>query len=148
VNLTAPVLLTHDLLPLLADAGGSVINVSSRAGVMPFEGEAAYCASKYGIEAFTKCLALELGSSPVSVNTITPGIKIKPTSITEEQIPTVPEAERNTWADPAEITPAFLFLARLRGEVSGRRFDALTLTRAIARYGREETLARIDEFTQ
>jgi gluconate 5-dehydrogenase len=148
VNLTAPVLLTRDFLPLLADAGGSVINVSSRAGVIPFEGEAAYCASKYGIEAFTKCLALELGSSPVSVNTITPGIKIKPTSITEEQIPTVPTAERNTWADPIEITPAFLFLARLRGEVSGRRFDALTLTRALERYGRDETLARIDELSE
>lgn len=146
VMLTAPFLITRDLLQLLQLEGGSVINVSSRSSVMPFEGEAAYCAAKHGLEGFSQCLALELRSSAVSVNTITPGLKIKPTSLTEAQIATVPESERRKWHDPMEITPAFVFLAGLRGEVTGHRFDAFELTGALRRLGREETLARIAEF--
>ena len=146
VMLTAPFLVTRDLLPMLQREGGSVINVSSRSSVMPFEGEAAYCAAKYGVEAFSQCLALELRSSTVSVNTITPGLKIKPTSLTEAQIATVVESERSQWHDPMEIMPAFVFLAGLRGEVTGHRFDAFELTGALRRLGRDETLARISEF--
>jgi NAD(P)-dependent dehydrogenase (short-subunit alcohol dehydrogenase family) len=146
VMLTAPFLLTRDLLPLLQREGGAIINVSSRSSVMPFEGEAAYCAAKYGVEAFSQCLALELRSGSVSVNTITPGLKIKPTSLAEEQIATVPESERRQWHDPMEIMPAFLFLAGLRGEVTGHRFNAFELTGALRHLGPEETLARITEF--
>ena len=143
VNLTAPFIITRGLLPLLAD-GGSIINVSSRAGVLPFKNEAAYCASKFGIEAFSRCLALELEGRPISVNTITPGTKIKPTSIAERDIVNVPEEERKTWLDPVRIGPAFVLLARLRGQVSGCRFNATTLTDAIERWGPAETLQRID----
>ena len=82
VNLTAPVFLTREMVPLLSDQGGSIINISSRAGVLGFADQTAYCASKFGIEAFTRCLALELSGSKISVNSVTPGLKIKPTSIT------------------------------------------------------------------
>lgn len=146
VMLTAPFIVTHDLLSLLQKNGGSVINVSSRSAIEPFEGEAAYCAAKFGIEAFTKCLALELGYSNVSVNTITPGFRIKPTSITEEDIAAAPETERAEWQDPMDIMPAFKLLASLRGEITGHRFDAFELTEALSRYGREKTLATIHEF--
>jgi NAD(P)-dependent dehydrogenase (short-subunit alcohol dehydrogenase family) len=146
VMLTAPFLITRDLLPMLQQEGGSVICVSSRSAVMPFVGETAYCAAKFGVEAFTKCLALELGDNNVSVNTLTPGLRIKPTSITEEQIPKVPGSERDKWNDPMQIMPAFVFLASLRGEVTGRRFDALELTGALRQIGRDDTLARIHEF--
>ena len=146
VMLTAPFLVTRDLLPLLRQEGGSVINVSSRSAVMPFEGEAAYCAAKWGVEAFTRVLSLELGASNISVNTITPGLRIKPTSLTDEEVRTVPESERSSWNDPMEIMPAFLFFASLRGEVSGHRFDAFEQTGALGRLGREETLRRIHEF--
>ncbi len=146
VMLTAPFLLTRDLLPLLRQEGGSVISVSSRSAVMPFEGEAAYCAAKWGVEAFTKVLSLELGGTKVSVNTITPGLRIKPTSLTDEEARTVSEGERASWNDPMEIMPAFLFLASLRGQVSGRRFDAFELTGALQRLGQRETLMRIHEF--
>lgn len=146
VMLTAPFLVTRDLLPLLQGNGGSVISVSSRSAVMPFVGEAAYCAAKYGIEAFTQCLALELGNNSVSVNTIMPGLKIKPTSITDEQAASLPQAERESWHDPMAIMPAFVFLAGLRGEVTGRRFDAYELTYALQKFGPDGTLDRIDEY--
>ncbi|MFC1662432.1 SDR family NAD(P)-dependent oxidoreductase, partial [Gemmatimonadota bacterium] len=146
VMLTAPYLITRALLPLLRREGGSVISVSSRSAIMPFEGEAAYCAAKYGVEAFTRVLALELGSSGISVNTITPGLRIKPTSVTDQQARSLPEGERSSWNDPMEIMPAFVFLAGLRGQVTGHRFDAFELTGALKHLGEERTLSRIHEF--
>jgi NAD(P)-dependent dehydrogenase (short-subunit alcohol dehydrogenase family) len=113
---------------------------------MPFEGEAAYCAAKWGVEAFTRVLSLELGASNISVNTVTPGLRIKPTSLTDEEAEAAPESERSSWNDPMEIMPAFLFLAGLRGQVSGHRFDAFELTGALERLGQEEALRRIQEF--
>lgn len=146
VMLTAPFIITRNLLPLLQEDGGSVISVSSRSAIVPFEGEAAYCAAKFGVEAFTKCLALELGVCSVSVNTLTPGHRIKPTSITEDEIHAVPEAVRAEWRDPMEIMPAFVFLASLKGQVSGHRFNAHELTEALSQHGQEDILARIHEF--
>ncbi len=148
VNLTAPVLLTRDLLPALVREGGSVINVSSRAGNHAFAGQAAYCASKFGIEAFTSCLALELDGTSVSANTVTPGLRIKPTSLTRADAARVSPERRAEWSDPVTLAPAFVFLAGLRGEVSGFRFDALTLTRAVEELGAAGTLARIADFAE
>ena len=135
VNLTAPVLLTRDLMSALKRDGGSIINVSSRAGVLGFSHQAAYCASKFGMEAFTRCLAPELDGTRVSVNTVTPGLRIKPTSLTNAEAADADPADRNAWNDPIELAPAFRFLAGLRGEVRGFRFDALTLSRALAEVG-------------
>lgn len=143
VNLTAPFLISRDLLPLLAQ-GGSIINVSSQAGVNAFAGESAYCVSKFGIEAFSRCLALELDASPISVNTITPGTKIKPTSVTERDVANVPRNEKEAWVDSILLGPAFVLLASLRGEVSGRRFNAQKLTTAVKSWGARTTLERID----
>lgn len=143
VNLTAPVLLTRDLMPVLKRDGGSIINISSRAGVLGFSDEAAYCASKFGMEAFTRCLALELDGTRVSVNTVTPGLPIKPTSLTNSEAEDSGPADRNAWNDPIELAPAFRFLAGLRGEVRGFRFDALTLSRALEEIGVERALERI-----
>jgi 2-deoxy-D-gluconate 3-dehydrogenase len=148
VNLTAPFLLTRYLLPHLDPAGGSVINVSSMAGVRGTPGESAYCASKFGIEGFTRCLALELEGTPVSANTITPGVRIKPTSLTEADAAVLPATEREPWNDPELLAPAFVFLAALRGSVQGCRFDAAKLTRALAQDGPEATLNRIEDLAE
>ena len=145
VNLEAPVFLTRDLLPALRRRGGSIVNVSSRAGVRGFARQTAYCASKFGIEAFTRCLALELAASPLSVNAVTPGMSLKPTSVTRREAERADEATRARWGDPATLGPAFVFLASLRGEVSGRRFDANVLTRAVARWGMDGVVGRLDE---
>lgn len=148
VNLEAPVFLTRDLLPLLEDEGGSVINVSSRAGTGAFERQAAYCASKFGMEAFTRCLALELAGSPISANTVTPGLSIKPTSLTQRDAERADAAARARWRDPAKLGPAFLFLAGLRGQISGCRFDAWTLTRRLEQWGVLEVMNRIHEIAE
>ena len=148
VNLEAPVFLTRDLLPLLQEEGGSVINVSSRAGVGAFERQAAYCASKFAIEAVTRCLALELAGSSISANTLTPGLSIKPTSLTRHDAERADAATRARWQDPVKLGPAFLFLAGLRGQVSGCRFDALELASALETWGARGTMSRIHEIAE
>lgn len=145
VNLEAPVFLTRDLLPVLRRRGGSIVNVSSRAGVEGFPAQIAYCASKFGIEAFTRCLALELAGSSVSVNAVTPGIHLKPTSLTRRDAEAADANTRARWEDPATLGPAFVFLAGLCGEVSGRRFDARVLTQALEEWGPEGVLRRAAE---
>lgn len=55
---------------------GKIINISSYKGQIGFEGQTNYCASKAGINAFTKALAKELGAYNISVNAICPGFII------------------------------------------------------------------------
>ena len=148
VNLEAPVFLTRDLLPVLRDEGGSVINVSSRAGTGAFARQTAYCASKFGVEAFTRCLALELDGSPISINTVTPGLPIKPTSLTRRDAERTDAATRARWRDPVKLGPAFLFLAGLRGQISGCRFDAWTLTRALEQWGARGVMNHVPEIAE
>ena len=130
VNLTAPFLLVQGFLPSMKARGGSIINVSSRAGVLGFENEVAYCASKFGIEGLTKALAAELSGVPVSVNTMTPGLHIKPTMMTLAEESRLP-LEEKPWSSADALVPAFVHLALARGEPTGQRFDAKQLTEAL-----------------
>ena len=74
VNLTAPVFLSKQLLPLIrASEGGSIINIGSIEGLASNPEHAAYCASKGGIHALTKAMAVDLGKDNIRVNAIAPG---------------------------------------------------------------------------
>ncbi|MDR6183710.1 SDR family NAD(P)-dependent oxidoreductase [Asaia bogorensis] len=79
LNLTAPVLLTRHLLPLMSrgaskeKAGGHIIFVNSMAAVMPLAGSAAYAAAKAGLRSFALSLAQELRPTNLSVSTVFPG---------------------------------------------------------------------------
>jgi meso-butanediol dehydrogenase/(S,S)-butanediol dehydrogenase/diacetyl reductase len=74
VNLTAPAFLSRALLPLLRAAGaGSIVNIGSIEGLAANPEHAAYCASKGGIHALTRAMAVDLGSDNIRVNAIAPG---------------------------------------------------------------------------
>jgi len=53
--------------------GGRIINISSISDPMVFIGGAAYCATKGGIDAFTRVLAVELAKYGITANVIQPG---------------------------------------------------------------------------
>ena len=54
--------------------GGTIINISSKAGKIGIPNMAFYCASKFGLEGYSASLAHELKDCNVKVNTISPGM--------------------------------------------------------------------------
>lgn len=73
VNVTAPFVLTRELLPALVKAKGRVVNICSTAASKGFKYTAAYCASKHALLGLTRALAVELASKHVTVNAVSPG---------------------------------------------------------------------------
>lgn len=75
VNMTAPFLVCREFIPMmLHNKSGTIINISSMWGVRGASCEAAYSATKGGLNAFTVALAKELAPSGVTVNAIAPGV--------------------------------------------------------------------------
>lgn len=66
----------HGIPLIAASGGGSVINISSVAGLQGAPGLAGYCASKGAVRLFTKAVALECAQAKmnVRVNSVHPGI--------------------------------------------------------------------------
>ena len=58
---------------LKKNKGGSIINISSGAGIMGFPLSSPYAASKWAVVGMTKTLAMELGKYKIRVNAICPG---------------------------------------------------------------------------
>jgi meso-butanediol dehydrogenase / (S,S)-butanediol dehydrogenase / diacetyl reductase len=72
VNLDGPFLVMRAALPLLRAAHGSVVNVSSVAGLRASPESAAYCVAKAGLIMLTQQAALDFGPE-VRVNAVCPG---------------------------------------------------------------------------
>ena len=66
---------TRLAMPLIkAAGGGSIINLSSAAGRLPFPFRTPYSAAKWGVVGYTKSLSMEAGPDNVRVNAIQPGV--------------------------------------------------------------------------
>lgn len=57
-----------------AQGGGSIINLSSIAGLVGIPGASAYAASKGGVRLVTKSLALECAGEGIRINSVHPGV--------------------------------------------------------------------------
>jgi|SRR5215207_1501813 len=74
VNLTGPFLMSREFgQAMLERGGGSIVNVSSVAGLLGIADRAAYNASKHGLVGLTRTLAAEWGGRGVRVNAVCPG---------------------------------------------------------------------------
>jgi NAD(P)-dependent dehydrogenase (short-subunit alcohol dehydrogenase family) len=72
VNLTGTFFMCRYALPLLLESKGNIVNVSSTAALGAHAWTAAYSASKGGISAFSKNLAIEYGMQGLNVNCVCP----------------------------------------------------------------------------
>ncbi|MDH6539667.1 SDR family NAD(P)-dependent oxidoreductase [Streptomyces sp. SPB4] len=97
INLTGLMNTTHAALPHLAAAAAEgsrrvadVVNVSSVAGRVAFAGSSAYCATKYGVVAFSEALRQETAGRHVRVSVVEPGAV--DTELREHNSPEVQEA--------------------------------------------------------
>ncbi len=61
------------IAPMRANGGGSIVNISSLAGVKPYYLHGAYSASKFGVTGLSQVAAIELGRSGIRVNSVHPG---------------------------------------------------------------------------
>ena len=74
VNLTAPFLLTREVLPhMIARRQGRIVNIASTASHQGYLHQSAYCASKHGLLGFGRSLAMEVKPYKIHVHTLCPG---------------------------------------------------------------------------
>ena len=125
VNLTGPFVVTQAVLPhMMARKAGRIINISSLAGLKPYAEQGAYCASKHGLNGFSKVLAMELREHGIGVHSICPGAI--DTQLTRE---VMPNRDRSEWMTPEDVAHAALFVATqspraATDEVVLRRFQS------------------------
>lgn len=117
VNIRGTLLLTRAILPQMVDRGeGTVITISSVAGLTSKSGGVAYTVAKHGLVGFTKQLSAEYGPKGIKVNAIAPGAILsgmtrdafENDAATIDAIHSVPAGR---YGQPEEIANASLFLA-------------------------------------
>ena len=143
VNLIGALLGIRAVAPAMrAAGGGSIVNISSIAGLQGTRGMSAYSMSKFGLRGLSRSAASELGHDGIRVNSVHPGpietdmvaAFFQPDSLRDRPVP--------RWGRPDEVAKVVLFLASddvvlrdrrgvrrrrrraerdLRGDRSGRR---------------------------
>jgi len=139
VNVLSHFYFTKQAIPIIKkNKKGSIINLSSGAGIMGFPLRSPYAASKWAIVGLTKTLAMELGKFKIRVNAICPGtikgarmkrvvndkakfLKIPPSMVEKEF---VSMASMNSWVYEDDIGKMCAFLIsndseRISGQIIG-----------------------------
>ncbi|KFB39552.1 AGAP008502-PA-like protein [Anopheles sinensis] len=91
VNVKAAFNVAQVLVPKM-EAGASIVNVSSLAGLKAINGHCVYSMSKAAIDGLTQNLALELGPKKIRVNSVNPTVILT-------------RMGRDNWSDPAKADP-------------------------------------------
>jgi 3-oxoacyl-[acyl-carrier protein] reductase len=109
VNLTGPFLMCRAVIPTMMDQRwGRIINLSSNSVRIPGSGQAAYAASKGGLEALTRGLAMEVGHKGIRINSVAPG-RVR-TDMTHAVAAQLGEGGPR-WGEPKDLAGIVSFLA-------------------------------------
>ena len=122
-NVRGVFLVSRHVLPhMIANGGGSIINMGSNLGLVGTRGAAAYAASKGAIVQLTRAMALDHASDGVRVNCVCPGT-IETPLVQRQRVGRTPEQERQAAervklrfplqriGDPHEVAGLVAFLA-------------------------------------
>jgi NAD(P)-dependent dehydrogenase (short-subunit alcohol dehydrogenase family) len=103
INFFAPVYFSRACAPLLAETGGSIVNITSIAGhaIHPFAGSA-YSTSKAALSALTREMAVEFADLGVRVNAVAPG-EIETAMIGPEYETLIPRIPMHRMGKPEEV---------------------------------------------
>ncbi len=75
INLTGVFRMTRAAVPeMLKAGGGAIVNISSIAGLVGIPLNAAYSATKGGLDALTRCLAIDYANQGIRCNAVCPGL--------------------------------------------------------------------------
>jgi NAD(P)-dependent dehydrogenase (short-subunit alcohol dehydrogenase family) len=103
VNLSGPFLCCKAVAKIMIarGEGGKIINISSRRSKMARAGAVAYCASKAGLNALTRTLALELAPHKINVNAVCPNL-IATTGVQRDRVEQEVQQRKLGFVDVAE----------------------------------------------
>ncbi|MCG3172958.1 MAG: 3-alpha-(or 20-beta)-hydroxysteroid dehydrogenase [Myxococcota bacterium] len=111
INLTGCWLGMHYTVPSIRRAGGgSIVNISSTAGLQGYANLGSYVASKWGLRGLTKAAALELGPLGIRVNSIHPGPIRTPMIAGLDADSIVASQPIARVGEPEEVTAMLLYL--------------------------------------
>ena len=112
VNLTGHFLVSHPVARIMAThGGGAIINMSSGGATRAHRSFTAYDATKGGIEALTRAMALDLGPYNVRVNALVPGAIDTSGMAADERALRGENVPLGRVGEPLDLTGAALFLA-------------------------------------
>ncbi|XP_012253865.2 estradiol 17-beta-dehydrogenase 8 [Athalia rosae] len=131
VNLKGTFLVTQIAVKAMINAevsnGGSVVNLASIVGKLGNLGQSNYCASKAGVEGFTRGACIDLAKFGVRINAVLPGfIRTQMTDIVPEHIKTILIAKTaaGRMGTPDEIAEVVAFLCSNKSSfVNGASID-------------------------
>lgn len=117
INVTALMRLTRAVVPLMLEAGtGSVVNISSEAGIRGSAAGAAYTASKHAVVGLTKNSAVIYGPKGLRFNAVAPGPTITGivanfgSQMAAERLGPLMQANIPTPATAAQLAASITFL--------------------------------------
>ena len=106
----------HEILQMLSQGGGAIVNTSSQGGVTGFPGQAAYIACKHAVIGLTRTAAIDYAAKNIRINAVCPGVIRTP--MAEDLMRRNPQLETELVRDipagrlgkPEEIANAVLWL--------------------------------------
>lgn len=124
VNVKAVFNVTQILIPYMKD-GGSIVNVSSLAGLRAIADHAFYSASKAAVDSLTRSFTLELAPRNIRVNSVNPTVVLTTMGRANWSDPTIADPLKNRiplhrFAELKEVTdPIIFFLSDKSSFING-----------------------------
>lgn len=113
----------YEILQMLKQGGGAIVNTSSQGGVTGFPGQAAYIACKHAVIGLTRTAAIDYAAKNIRINAVCPGVIRTP--MAEDLMRRDPSLEKELVRDipagrlgkPEEIANAVLWLCSPQAEL-------------------------------